>query len=132
MEREEHALRQKYEDLRLTLENRTRELSQSQELYSKLKQRVLHSQAQEPPPSVSRSRTPLQPAGAANTRHGQAQSQLPRPVLPGAARSGASSYFPASPAYAKARPASAALVEWNRPGFPQRRVGPDLDSGTAG
>ncbi|KAK3904077.1 hypothetical protein C8A05DRAFT_14020, partial [Staphylotrichum tortipilum] len=114
-EREEHALRRKCEDLRLTLESRTRELSQSQELYSKLKQRVLHSQAHEVPPSVSRSRTPIQPADVANPRQGQAQSQLPRPVLPVAARSGASSYFPASPTCAKARPASAALPEWNRP-----------------
>ncbi|KAL2267724.1 hypothetical protein VTJ83DRAFT_5001 [Remersonia thermophila] len=47
MECEEHALRRQCEELRLTLESRTRELSQAQELYRKLKQKVLSGQAPE-------------------------------------------------------------------------------------
>ncbi len=133
MEREEQALRRKCEDLRLTLENRTRELSQSQELYSKLKQRVLMSQAQELPPSVARSRTPIQAPGSGDGGHGPAQSQLPRPIMPVSAPTGAPNYFPASPAYAKAQPSSAALVEWNKPSaFSQRTAFPYFTSEATG
>jgi E3 ubiquitin-protein ligase CCNP1IP1 len=121
MEREEHTLRRKCEDLRLTLDSRTRELSQSQELYSKLKQRVLLSQNQEIPPSVSASRSPMQAAGSVDAGQGQAHSQLPRPVLPVGARTGVSNYFPASPGYSKPQPSSTAIVEWNKPVFTQRR-----------
>ena len=128
MERDEHALRRKCEDLRLTLENRTRELAQSQELYSKLKQRVLLGQTQEIPPSVARARTPLQAPRSVDASHGQAQSQLPRPVLPVGARTGAPSYFPASPGFSKTQPVPAALVEWNRPAFSQRTVFPACTS----
>jgi len=122
MERDENALRRKCEDLRLTLESRTRELSQSQELYSKLKQRVLSSQTQEVPPSVSRSRTPIQAPPTGDAGHGQTKSQLPRPVLSMGARAGTSNYFPASPRHSKTQPISGALMEWNRPVFSQRTV----------
>jgi E3 ubiquitin-protein ligase CCNP1IP1 len=121
MEREEHTLRRKCEDLRLTLDNRTRELSQSQELYSKLKQRVLLSQNQEIPTSVSTSRSPMQAVGSVDAGQGQAHSQLPRPVLPVGARTGVSNYFPASPGYSKPQPSSTTIVEWNKPVFTQRR-----------
>ncbi|KAH6631915.1 hypothetical protein F5144DRAFT_235521 [Chaetomium tenue] len=120
MEREEHTLRRQCEDLRLTLENRTRELSQSQELYSKLKRRVLLGQTQDTPPSVLRSRTPVQPAATGDTGHGQAQSQLPRSILPVGARTGATNYFPASPGYSKPQN-SASLMDWNQ-SVPSRSV----------
>ena len=131
MEREEHALRRQCEDLRLTLDNRTRELSQSQELYSKLKQRVLLNQTQEAPPSVSRSRTPLRAHGTTDAGHREAQSQLPRPVMPIGAKAGVSNYFPASPGYSKTQPSSAALVEWNKPTLSQREGCPTLSLETA-
>ncbi|KAL2127680.1 hypothetical protein VTI74DRAFT_10318 [Chaetomium olivicolor] len=117
MEHEEHALRRKCEDLRLTLENRTRELSQSQELYSKLKQRVLLSQTQEIAPSIARSQTPVQRVVTADIGHGNTQSQLPRPVMPVGAKAGVSDYFPVSPGYSKSQTAPAALVESNKPSF---------------
>ncbi|KAL2016154.1 hypothetical protein VTK56DRAFT_4122 [Thermocarpiscus australiensis] len=119
MEREEHNLRRKCEDLRLTLENRTKELAQSQELYTKLKQRVLLSQSQDIPSGVWRSRTPAQ-AGALDAGHTQAHSQIPRPVMPVSARAGASTFFPTSPGYANTQPSSTSLVEWNKPAFSQR------------
>ncbi|KAK4126077.1 hypothetical protein N657DRAFT_654535 [Parathielavia appendiculata] len=115
MEVEEQSLKRRYEQLRVTLENRTKELSQSQELYSKLKQRVLLSQTMEVPPSVSKSRTPMRAAGIADPGHGQTQSQLPRPVASVSARGGPPEYFPASPKYAKTQPKSTALTEWNKP-----------------
>ena len=121
MERDEHSLKRTCEDLRHTLDTRTRELSQSQELYSKLKQRVLLNQTQDMAPGVSRSRTPVQGGGTFDASRGHTQSQLPRPVMPQGARVAATSYFPASPGYSKSKPGSATLVEWNQPALSQRR-----------
>ncbi|SPQ20007.1 50fc2991-50e5-44a9-8cf7-a27fee9fcc6f [Thermothielavioides terrestris] len=112
METEEQALRRKYEDLRVTLENRTRELSQFQELYSKLKQRVIGS-------GIPRSHTPVQGAAAVDPTHGRAQSQLPRPIMPLGARTGVPNYFPASPGYPKSQPNLNAVAQWNKPAFAQ-------------
>jgi E3 ubiquitin-protein ligase CCNP1IP1 len=114
METEEQALRRKYEDLRVTLENRTRELSQFQELYSKLKQRVIGS-------GIPRSHTPVQGAAAVDPTHGRAQSQLPRPIMPLGARTGVPNYFPASPGYPKSQPNLNAVAQWNKPAFAQRK-----------
>ncbi|KAL2120807.1 hypothetical protein VTJ04DRAFT_4834 [Mycothermus thermophilus] len=104
MEREEHALRRKCEELRLTLENRTRELSQSQELYSKLKQRVLFGQTQEVPPSLVRAQTPLPPAAPVDSDQRTSQQQPGRPVPPPTTRVATSNYFPASPGYSTTQP----------------------------
>ncbi|KAK4042825.1 hypothetical protein C8A01DRAFT_44183 [Parachaetomium inaequale] len=128
MEREEHTLRRQCEDLRLTLENRTRELSQSQELYSKLKQRVLLGQTQEAPPSVSRSRTPLRAHGTADAGYRDAQSQLPRPAMPVGVKTGVSNYFPASPGFSKTQPSSTAPAEWNKPTLSQQTEMPATPS----
>ncbi|KAK4134206.1 hypothetical protein BT67DRAFT_497117 [Trichocladium antarcticum] len=124
MEREEHGLKRTCEDLRLTLDSRTRELSQSQELYSKLKQRVLLNQTQNLAPGVSRSRTPVQGGGPFDAGRGHSQSQLPRPVLPpGTTRAtAAASYFPASPGYPKSHSGPSTLVEWNKPAISQPDV----------
>ncbi|KAL2258166.1 hypothetical protein VTK26DRAFT_8639 [Humicola hyalothermophila] len=115
MEREEQSLKRTCEDLRLTLEARTRELSQSQELYSKLKQRVLHSQNRGISPGILRSRTPLQGGPVVDGTGGHPQSQLPRPVMPAGIRSSASNYFPASPNCSKMQLTSTTLHDWNKP-----------------
>lgn len=131
MEREEHSLRRKYEDLRLTLDTRTRELAQSQELYAKLKQRVLLSQAQDIGPGLSRTQTPIQRAGALDTSHGHAPSQLPRPVMSmGTRGGGVSTYFPDSPGYSKNKSGTATLVGWNKPAPSQRKGSPLFGSGS--
>lgn len=122
MEREEHTLRRTCEDLRLTLENRTKELSQSQELYSKLKQRVLLRQAQEMPPGVSRSHAPLQAAGAVDAGQAQIHSQPHQPVQSIGTRTGMPNYFPGSPNYSKTQPTATTLIDWDKPGFSQRRA----------
>ncbi|AEO55193.1 hypothetical protein MYCTH_2050486 [Thermothelomyces thermophilus ATCC 42464] len=121
MEREEHSLKRQCEGLRLALESRSRELAQFQELYSKLKQRVLHGQAQEVPPSVLRSRTPIRAPGAAPESHNRTQPQLGRPTMPASVRTEIPNYFPASPGFPETQPRSEALVEWNTPEIPQRR-----------
>lgn len=129
MEREEHGLRRKCEELRHALTTRTKELAQSQELYSKLKQRALLGQTPAVSPGVSRSRTPRHPAGlAVDAGHRQAQPQLPRPAIPVGGRAGASNYFPTSPKYSNAQTGSAALVEWNKPRFSQREFFPSSGS----
>jgi hypothetical protein len=115
MEREEHALRRKCEELRLTLENRTRELSQSQELYSKLKQRVLFGQTQEVPPSLVRAQTPLPPAALVDSDQRTSQQQPGRPVPPPTTRVATSNYFPASPGYSATQPVASALATSGMP-----------------
>ncbi|KAK4238180.1 hypothetical protein C8A03DRAFT_44049 [Achaetomium macrosporum] len=122
MEREEYALRRKCEELRLALEDRTKELSQSRELYSKLKHRVLLNQTQDIAPSLARSQTPVQTGTALDASRGHTQSQLPRPVMPVAARTGVSSYFPASPGYSKTQPSSNDRLEWNKPALSHSTV----------
>ncbi|KAL2175580.1 uncharacterized protein P884DRAFT_310936 [Thermothelomyces heterothallicus CBS 202.75] len=122
MEREEHSLKRQCEGLRLALESRSRELAQFQELYSKLKQRVLHGQAQEVPPSVLRSRTPIQAPGAAPESHNnRTQPQLGRPTMPSSIRTEIPNYFLASLGFPETQPRSEALVEWNTPEIPRRR-----------
>lgn len=128
MEREDHTLKRTCDELRHTLDTRTRELAQSQELYSKLKQRVLNTQ--DVPSGVSRSGTPVQGGGAFDGPRGHAQSQLPRPVMPVGARGAATSYFPASPGYSKTQPNSTTLVEWNKPVLSQRTCHPNVQPQT--
>lgn len=118
MEREEQSLKRTCEDLRLTLETRTRELGQSQELYTKLKQRVL-SQNQDINPGLSRSQTPIQGGAALDTARNHVQSQLPRPVMPAGVRADVSNNFPPSPGYSKTQPTSTTLVEWSKPALSQ-------------
>ncbi|KAK3306954.1 uncharacterized protein B0T15DRAFT_553131 [Chaetomium strumarium] len=121
MEREEYELRRKCEELRLALEDRTKELSQSRELYSKLKHRVLLNQTQDIAPGIARSQTPVNAGAALDASRGHTPSQPPRPGIPVAARAGVSNYFPASPRYSKTQPSSNERSEWNKPAFSHRR-----------
>lgn len=121
MEREECSLKRQCEDLQLALEGRTRELAQFQELYGKLKQRVLHSQAHDLPPGALRSRTPIQALGVVPESHARTQPQLDHPTMPTSVKTVIPDYFPASPGCPEARPRSEALVEWNTSAIPQRR-----------
>ncbi|KAK4109902.1 hypothetical protein N656DRAFT_791442 [Canariomyces notabilis] len=119
MEREEDSLRRKCEELSFALTNRTKELAQSQELYSKLKQRAL-SQNQNISPGISGSRSPLRTGSATETNYRHSQTQLPRPIMPVGSKVGASNYFPTSPKSSTTQPNSTAIVEWNKPRFSQR------------
>ncbi|KAH6635234.1 hypothetical protein B0J18DRAFT_41408 [Chaetomium sp. MPI-SDFR-AT-0129] len=114
MEREEHDLRRQCEELRLTLENRTRELTQSQELYSKLKQRVLIGQSQQTPPGAPRSQTPMRPHDTIASTHVQVP-QLPISAQHANHGLGRPNYFPASPGQPRAQTRSNLIADWNRP-----------------
>ncbi|KAK4245473.1 hypothetical protein C7999DRAFT_16314 [Corynascus novoguineensis] len=128
MEQEEHSLRRQCEELHLTLESRTRELSQSKELYSKLKQRVLRNQTQEVPPSLLRSRTRIQAIGAADAARAQAHSQLAHPAKPAGVRTAVPNHYSASPGTSKTRQTLShrKAVHFRTGGRPANKSGTEL------
>lgn len=130
MELEENGLRRRIEELRHALSARTKELAQSQELYSKLKQRALLSQAQDVSSSVLESRTSVQADATIDASYRQPHTQPPRPGVPTAGRSGVSNYFPASPKYHSTQPGPTGLVEWDKPRLTQRKCFSQFNSWT--
>jgi len=126
MEREERELKQTCEELRKTLETRSRELEQSQELYTKLKQRILQGHQQQPkqqqpiPPTTPSSHTLFQTSNSPDPGRGHDQAPLARPLFSGGTRA-TSNYFPTSPRNTRPELSSTALVGWSKPAFPQRK-----------
>ena len=128
LEHREQALVRKCEDLRHSLSEKTKELSRSQELYSKLKQRVLLDR---PPGSAIvgnsshlRAPTPNSPNVREGPIHPGAygrQPHIPGQSAPIAGGAPAPDYFPASPRYTKAQTGPATLVGWTRQMAPHGR-----------
>ncbi|KAK1836629.1 hypothetical protein QBC39DRAFT_296795 [Podospora conica] len=120
MELREQGLIRKCEDLRLNLADKASELCRSQELYNKLKQRVLLEQS-----PISAGVRPSKPAPTApspnfgNKRtHSLAyahQTNAPVIGMPGSTQ--VTDYFPESPSYSKiqANQANLGVVGWNNP-----------------
>ncbi|KAK3323558.1 hypothetical protein B0T19DRAFT_401878 [Cercophora scortea] len=109
MELEEQALRRKCEDLRLSVAEKERKLVQSQELYNKLKQRVLLSQSPALSPEALRPRNSAEVDATLTDRlpppstHGN-QGQGPLRGMGGGDRGGRTDYFPANTSYTRAQP----------------------------
>jgi hypothetical protein len=124
MEHREQALLRKCEDLRHSLGEKTRELSRAQELYSKLKQRVLldrspgsaagqNENLRSPPVQTIRDH-PLQPPA-----YGRQVLSRTVPLGGGAA---VPDYFPSSPMYTKSQIGPGTLAGWSKPAVPHGRT----------
>jgi hypothetical protein len=126
MEREERELKQTCEELRKTLKTRTRELEQSQELYTKLKHRVLRGDQQQPqqqqpiPPTAPSSSTPFQTSNSPGLGQGHAQVSFSPPLFSGGIHA-TSNGFPTSPRNTRPEPSSTALLGRNKSALPQRK-----------
>jgi len=120
MELREQGLIRKCEDLRLNLADKASELCRSQELYNKLKQRVLLEQS---PGSAGVRPSKLAPTAPSpnfgNKRtHPMAYThQVNNPVIGMPGNTQVTDYFPESPSYSKIQvnQANVGVVGWNNP-----------------
>src|SRR4051794_21334185 len=119
MEQREQAIIRKCEDLRHSLSEKSTELSRSQELYSKLKHRVLQDQSPGSAVGVGIQPPNLRAVAAQNNIRDNAirqssygrQGQIPGHTASVGAGGPVPDYFPSSPKYPKASNA----VGWSRP-----------------
>lgn len=107
MELEEQGLRRKCEDLRRTLAEKSKKLEQAQELYNKLKQKVLLSQPANAPVDVMSSRM-----GSEASRYG-VQGQNPAGI------GSRTNYFPDDSRSSRRHSGSDSVDNWNKPMDPQ-------------
>lgn len=107
MELEEQGLRQKCEDLRRTLAEKSKKLEQAQELYNKLKQKVLLSQPANDPADVMGSRL------GSNTDRYDLQGQNAGGIGP------TTNYFPDDSRSSRRHSGSGSVDSWNKPMDPQ-------------
>ncbi|KAK3398486.1 hypothetical protein B0T20DRAFT_353999 [Sordaria brevicollis] len=107
MELEEQGLRRKCEDLRRTLAEKSKKLEQAQELYNKLKQKVLMSQPANDPVDVMGSRM-----GPEASRYGL-QGQNPAGI------GSRTNYFPDDSRSSRRHSGSESVDNWNKPMGPQ-------------
>ncbi|KAK0645612.1 hypothetical protein B0T16DRAFT_329143 [Cercophora newfieldiana] len=128
LEQREQALVRKCEDLRHSLSEKTKELSRSQELYSKLKQRVLLDRS---PGSAAGQNHKPRPGPVQNildsSLHTGAYGRQPQFSGPHAPLGGGNAvpdYFPTSPNYTKAQAGPSAHVGWARPVASQGNMSP--------
>jgi hypothetical protein len=119
MEQREQALIRKCEDLRHSLSEKSKELSRAQELYSKLKHRVLQDQSPGSAVGVGIQPPNLRAVAAQNNMRDNAihqpgygrQGQIPTHTASVGVGAAVPDYFPSSPKYPKASNA----VGWSRP-----------------
>nr|CAE85539.1 hypothetical protein [Neurospora crassa] len=103
MELEEQGLRRKCEDLRRTLTEKSKKLEQAQELYNKLKQKVLLSQPANDPADVMSSRL------GSNTDRYDLQGQNSGGIGP------TTNYFPDDSRSLRRHSGSGSVDNWNKP-----------------
>lgn len=122
MELREQGLIRKCEDLRLNLADKASELCRSQELYNKLKQRVLLEQSPGSAGGVRPSKSaPTAPSPNFGNKRAHPLSythEATAPVISMASNTQVTDYFPESPSYSKiqANQANVGVVGWNNPG----------------
>lgn len=122
MELREQGLIRKCEDLRLNLADKASELCRSQELYNKLKQRVLLEQSPGSAGGVRPSKSaPTAPSPNFGTKRAHPLAyahQANAPVIGMASNTQVTDYFPESPSYSKiqANQANVGVVGWSNPG----------------
>ncbi|EGO59540.1 hypothetical protein NEUTE1DRAFT_99708 [Neurospora tetrasperma FGSC 2508] len=107
MELEEQGLRRKCEDLRRTLAEKSKKLEQAQELYNKLKQKVLLSQPANDPADVMGSRL------GSNPDRYDLQGQNAGGIGP------TTNYFPDDSRSSRRHSGSGSVDSWNKPMDPQ-------------
>lgn len=107
MELEEQGLRRKCEDLRRTLAEKSKKLEQAQELYNKLKQKVLLSQPANDPADVMGSR--IGPETNRYDLQGQNSGGI----------GSRTNYFPDDSRSSRRHSGSESLDNWNKPMDPQ-------------
>ncbi|KAK0629953.1 hypothetical protein B0T17DRAFT_205101 [Bombardia bombarda] len=115
MEQGEQALRRKNESLRVTLAEKSRKLAQSQELYSKLKQRILQSESPVVMNEILGRRVSAEDCGPGP--YGQ-QTDSPRLGPNGGNQREPSDYFPSDSEYSRNQAGPTAIAAWGEPPAP--------------
>ncbi|KAK3379891.1 hypothetical protein B0T24DRAFT_663978, partial [Lasiosphaeria ovina] len=134
METEQQELRRSCEDLRLTLSDKKNELMRSQELYNKLKKRVLLDQTSNNAPDVGRVRPATETESRPYSSLYSQQSQGPLRIMPGSERDAVPNYFPttpnfpAAPSFPRVQSGPKALIGWDKPAPTQQISSPPLDA----